>query len=79
MAATRAGKAKSARTRAGAKARAAAPARTPARTRKGSERDETTRRRIVRAAAQIYRECGYERAGMTDIARRVGMTAPALV
>lgn len=42
------------------------------------ERDEATRRRIIRAAAEIYRECGYERAGMTDIARRVGMTAPAL-
>jgi AcrR family transcriptional regulator len=48
------------------------------RARKGSERDEATRRRIIRAAAEIYRECGYERAGMTDIARRVGMTAPAL-
>lgn len=46
--------------------------------RKSGERDEVTRRRIIRAAAEIYRECGYERAGMTDIARRVGMTAPAL-
>jgi len=46
--------------------------------RKSSARDEATRRRIIRAAAEIYRECGYERAGMTDIARRVGMTAPAL-
>lgn len=46
--------------------------------RKTGERDEATRRRIIRAAAEIYRECGYERAGMTDIARRVGMTAPAL-
>ena len=42
------------------------------------ERDEAVRRRIVRAAAEIYREHGYERAGMTDIARRLGMTAPAL-
>lgn len=46
--------------------------------RRAGERDEATRRRIIRAAAEIYRECGYERAGMTDIARRVGMTAPAL-
>jgi AcrR family transcriptional regulator len=44
----------------------------------GSERDDAVRRRIIRAAAEIYRECGYERAGMTDIARRLGMTAPAL-
>ncbi|MGZ5152145.1 MAG: TetR/AcrR family transcriptional regulator, partial [Burkholderiales bacterium] len=43
-----------------------------------TERDEAVRRRIIRAAAEIYRECGYERAGMTDIARRLGMTAPAL-
>ncbi|MDP1538016.1 MAG: TetR/AcrR family transcriptional regulator [Burkholderiales bacterium] len=44
----------------------------------GSGRDEVVRRRIIRAAAEIYRECGYERAGMIDIARRLGMTAPAL-
>ena len=43
-----------------------------------TERDEAVRRRIVRAAAEIYREHGYERAGMNDIARRLGMTAPAL-
>ena len=36
------------------------------------------RQRIIRAAAEIYREWGYERAGMADIARRLGMTAPAL-
>src|ERR1044072_1077646 len=42
------------------------------------DRDEAVRRRIIRAAAEIYREHGYERAGMTDIARRLGMTAPAL-
>ena len=78
MATTRAAKAGSARGRRGTKARAALPARAPARGRKRGERDEVTRRRIVRAAAQIYRERGYERAGMTDIARRVGMTAPAL-
>ncbi len=46
--------------------------------RKLIQRDEATRQRIIRAAAQIYRECGYERAGMTDIARRLDMTAPAL-
>jgi len=43
-----------------------------------TERDEAVRRRIVRAAAEVYRERGYERAGMNDIARRLGMTAPAL-
>ncbi len=48
------------------------------RRRKPTERDQATRRRIIRAAAEIYRECGYERAGMIDIARRLGMTAPAL-
>ena len=46
--------------------------------RNGAERDEAARRRIIRAAADIYRERGYEGAGMTDIARRLGMTAPAL-
>jgi AcrR family transcriptional regulator len=46
--------------------------------RNGGERDEAVRRRIIRAAAEIYRECGYERAGMVDIARRLGLTAPAL-
>jgi AcrR family transcriptional regulator len=50
----------------------------PDRERNGTDRDEALRRRIIRAAAEIYRECGYERAGMTDIARRLGMTAPAL-
>ena len=49
-----------------------------ARRQRTPERDEAVRRRIIRAAAEIYRECGYERAGMTDIARRLGMTAPAL-
>ncbi len=42
-----------------------------------TERD-AVRRRIIRAAAEIYREHGYERAGMIDIAQRLGMTAPAL-
>lgn len=51
---------------------------TAERERNGTERDEAVRRRIIRAAAEIYRECGYERAGMIDIARRLGMTAPAL-
>ncbi|MCC6535315.1 MAG: TetR family transcriptional regulator [Burkholderiales bacterium] len=63
----------------GAARRAPPDARSSAsRQRKSAERDDATRRRIVRAAAEIYRECGYERAGMTDIARRLGMTAPAL-
>jgi len=48
------------------------------RRRQPTPRDEATRQRIIRAAAEIYRECGYERAGMTDIARRLDMTAPAL-
>ena len=45
---------------------------------RNGERDDAVRRLIIRAAAEIYREHGYERAGMTDIARRLGMTAPAL-
>ncbi len=52
--------------------------RAPAERDRATERDEALRRRIVRAAAEIYREHGYERAGMNDIARRLGMTAPAL-
>ena len=48
------------------------------RKRNSTGRDEAVRQRIIRAAAEIYRECGYERAGMVDIARRLGMTAPAL-
>lgn len=48
------------------------------RKRNGTGRDDAVRQRIIRAAAEIYRECGYERAGMADIARRLGMTAPAL-
>lgn len=48
------------------------------RERNGTQRDDAVRRRIIRAAAKIYREHGYERAGMTDIARQLGMTAPAL-
>ena len=48
------------------------------RERSAAEREEAVRRRIIRAAAEIYREHGYERAGMADIARRLGMTAPAL-
>jgi AcrR family transcriptional regulator len=59
------------------KARKARRKRAPEGERSG-ERDDAVRRRIIRAAAEIYRECGYERAGMTDIARRLGMTAPAL-
>ena len=48
------------------------------RERSAAEREEAVRRRIICAAAEIYREHGYERAGMADIARRLGMTAPAL-
>lgn len=43
-----------------------------------TEREEVIRQRIIRAAAEVYREHGYERAGMADIARSVGLTAPAL-
>lgn len=42
------------------------------------DREEAVRRRIIRAAADVYRESGYERASMIGIARRLGMTAPAL-
>lgn len=64
----------------GEPARPRRAARQPAagRKRNGTGRDEAVRQRIIRAAAEIYRECGYERASMTDIARRLGMTAPAL-
>ena len=40
--------------------------------------DEPIRARIIRAAAEVYREHGYEQSGMIDIARRLGITAPAL-
>lgn len=40
----------------------------------GGARDEAVRRRIVHAAAEIYRECSHKSAGMIDIARRlIGM------
>lgn len=42
------------------------------------KRDETTFERIMRAAAIMYRERGYERSSMTALARRVGISAPAL-
>lgn len=51
----------------------AAAARPPA-----GPRDAAVRERIVRAAADIYREHGYEGATMIAIARRLDMTAPAL-
>lgn len=50
----------------------------PENRRRGDDRDESVRRRIIGAAAEIYREHGYERASMSDIAERIGMTAPAL-
>lgn len=62
--------------------RAPLPKRSTAGPRTGNERaahgDAQTRAGIIRAAAEIYRERGYERAGMSAIARRLGMTAPAL-
>jgi AcrR family transcriptional regulator len=78
MAATRPASQSSTRGKSNAKMRKRAPSSTASRRPRPSERDESTRLHIIRAAAGIYRECGYERAGMTDIARRVGMTAPAL-
>ncbi len=78
MAATRPASPQSTRGKRNAKPRKPASSTAIAQRRKPSQRDESTRRRIIRAAAEIYRECGYERAGMSDIARRVGMTAPAL-
>ena len=63
---------------AASKRAAVARQRAPDGQRELTQRDEATRQRIIRAAAEIYRECGYERAGMTDLARRLGMTAPAL-
>lgn len=40
--------------------------------------DESTIERIMRAAAAMYRERGYERSSMSALARRVGISAPAL-
>jgi AcrR family transcriptional regulator len=42
------------------------------------KRDETTIERIMKAVAMMYRERGYERSSMSALARRVGITAPAL-
>lgn len=39
---------------------------------------EAVPRKIIRSASETYREIGYERAGMSTIARRLGMKAPAL-
>lgn len=41
-------------------------------------KDERARRRIIRAAAEAYREHGYEGTNMIDIGKRLGVTAPAL-
>jgi len=57
-------------------ARRAPPARSRLKSTLGGE--DLVRSRIVRAAAEVYREHGYEQSGMTDIARRLGITAPAL-
>ncbi len=40
--------------------------------------DELLRHRIIRAAADAYREQGYRRTTMTEIAKRLNLTAPAL-
>jgi len=42
------------------------------------EREARVRERIIQAAAATYRELGYEAASMAHIAKRIGMTAPAL-
>jgi AcrR family transcriptional regulator len=78
MAATRPASLPSTRGKRSAKPRKRASSAAASQRRKPNQRDESTRLRIIRAAAGIYRECGYERAGMSAIAQRVGMTAPAL-
>ncbi len=42
------------------------------------ERAQRTRRQIVRAAAELFDECGYEGASVTRIVERAGMTLGAM-
>jgi AcrR family transcriptional regulator len=39
---------------------------------------DTTRERLVRAAAEVFSEKGYDRAGVQEIARRAGLTTGAI-
>lgn len=43
-----------------------------------SKRGEATFERVMRVVAQMYRERGYEKTSMAALARRSGLTAPAL-
>jgi AcrR family transcriptional regulator len=43
-----------------------------------SKRGEATFERVMRIVATMYRERGYERTSMTSLARRAGLTAPAI-
>src|SRR6187455_212736 len=42
------------------------------------ESRDTTRERLVRAAAEVFSEKGYDRAGVQEIARRAGLTTGAI-
>lgn len=59
---------------------AAAPARASGRHHEhlDGEKHESTLERTMRAVAALYRENGYEKTSMATLARRVGITAPAL-
>ena len=43
-----------------------------------SKRGAATFDRVMRIVAAMYRERGYERTSMTALARRIGVTAPAI-
>lgn len=43
-----------------------------------SKRGEATFERVMRIVATMYRERGYEKTSMTALARRAGLTAPAI-
>lgn len=43
-----------------------------------SKRGEATFERVMRVVAMMYRERGYERTSMSALARRAGLTAPAI-
>ena len=43
-----------------------------------SKRGEATFERVMRIVATMYRERGYERTSMSALARRAGLTAPAI-
>lgn len=62
------------------KTRAAASSKTPRRRRadSGYARGEQTRRRLLEAAIPLFGELGYERASTRVIARRAGVSLPAL-